>query len=113
MTLEEIETIISEAKPTNTKSATACGVLYYNFVFLLVKFNDFNTAIEMHINIIKRLQHSLFVCYRDLQALVYKQDTRNLKLHLAAPRAVLNFSFLVCKRVLVNTDSALEECCNP
>ena len=49
LTLEEIETIISEATPTNTKRATACAVLYYSFDFLLVKFNDFNTAIEMHI----------------------------------------------------------------
>ena len=37
----------------------------------------------------------------DLQALVYKQETRNVTLHSAAPRAELNFLFLVCKRVLV------------
>ena len=36
---------------------------------------------------------TLGVRYRDLQARVYKQGT---------PRAVLNFEFLVCKRVLVN-----------
>ena len=41
----------------------------------------------------------------DLQALVYKQETRNSTL--------LNFSFLVCKLVLVNPDNALQECCNP
>ena len=42
--------IISEAKPTNTKRITACGVFVYSFVFLLVKINDFNTAVEMHIH---------------------------------------------------------------
>ena len=49
----------------------------------------------------------------DLQALVYKQETRNLTLHSATPCAVLNFLLLVCKRVLVNPDNALQECCNP
>ena len=43
--------------------------------------------------------------YRDLQARVYKQGTRNLTLHEALPSAVLNFEFLVCKRVLVNPDN--------
>ena len=43
--------------------------------------------------------------YRDLQALVYKQETRNLTLYEAQPSAVLNFEFLVCKRVLVNPDN--------
>ena len=38
---------------------------------------------------------TLGVRYRDLQARVDKQGTRNL--------TVLNFEFLVCKRVLVNT----------
>ena len=51
LTLEEIETIISEAKPTNTKRVTACGVFVYSFVFLLVKFNDFNRAVDMHIHV--------------------------------------------------------------
>ena len=37
------------------------------------------------------------VRYRDLQARVYQQGTRNLTLS-----AVLNFEFLVCKQVLVN-----------
>ena len=55
LTLEEIETILSEAKPSNTKRITACGVLcIYSFVFLLVKFNDFNTAVEMHIHVFQR-----------------------------------------------------------
>ena len=49
LTLEEIETIISEATPTNTKRATGCDVFVYSFVFLLVKFNDFNTAVEIRI----------------------------------------------------------------
>ena len=40
---------------------------------------------------------TLGVRYRDLQERVYKQGTRNL-----TPSAVLNFEFLVCKRVLVN-----------
>ena len=39
--------------------------------------------------------------YRDLQALVHEQETRILTLHSAAPRAVLNFLFLVRERVLV------------
>ena len=48
----------------------------------------------------------------DLHALVYKQETLNLTLHSATPRAVLNFLFLVCKLVLVNPHNALQECCN-
>ena len=48
-----------------------------------------------------------------LQALVHKQETRNLTLHSAAPRAVLNFLFLVRELVLVNPDNALQECYNP
>ena len=54
---------------------------------------------------LKRLQHSLFVRYRDLQALVYKQETGNLTLHSAAPRAVLNFLLPVSKLVLLNPDN--------
>ena len=48
-----------------------------------------------------------------LQALVHEQETRNLTLYSAAPRAVLNFLFLVRELVLVNPDNALQECCNP
>ena len=44
--------------------------------------------------------------YRDLQARVHEQETRNLTLHEAQPSAVLNFEFLVRERVLVNPDSA-------
>jgi hypothetical protein len=62
---------------------------------------------------LKRLKHSLFVHYRDLQALVPEQETRNLTLHSAAPRAVLNFMFLVRELVLVNPGNALQVCCNP
>jgi hypothetical protein len=51
--------------------------------------------------------------YRDLQALVPEQETRNLTLHSAAPRPVLNFLFLDRELVLVNPDNALQECCNP
>ena len=40
--------------------------------------------------------------YRDLQARVHEQETRNLTLHEAQPNAVLNFEFLVRERVLVN-----------
>ena len=40
--------------------------------------------------------------YRDLQARVQEQETRNLTLHKAQPSAVLNFEFLVRERVLVN-----------
>ena len=36
--------------------------------------------------------------YRDLQALVHEQETRNLTLHEAQPSAVLNFEFLVRER---------------
>ena len=43
---------------------------------------------------------TLGVHYRDLQARVHEQETRNLTLHEAQPSAVLNFEFLV--RVLVN-----------
>ena len=45
---------------------------------------------------------SLGVHYRDLQARVHEQETRNLTLHEAQPSAVLNFEFLVRERVLVN-----------
>ena len=37
--------------------------------------------------------------YRDLQARVHEQETRNLTLHEAQPSAVLNFEFLVRERV--------------
>ena len=46
-------------------------------------------------------------------------QTRNLKFNTAlshcsaAPRAVLNFLFLVCTLMLVNPENALQECCNP
>jgi hypothetical protein len=49
---------------------------------------------------------TLGVHYRDLQARVHEQETRNLTLHEAQPSAVLNFEFLVRERVLVNPDSA-------
>ena len=42
---------------------------------------------------------TLGVHYRDLQARVHEQETRNLT---AQPSAVLNFEFLVRERVLVN-----------
>ena len=45
---------------------------------------------------------TLGVHYRDLQARVHEQKTRNLTLHEAQPSAVLNFEFLVRERVLVN-----------
>ena len=45
---------------------------------------------------------TLGVHYRDLQARVHGQETRNLTLHEAQPSAVLNFEFLVRERVLVN-----------
>ena len=49
---------------------------------------------------------TLGVHYRDLQARVDEQETRNLTLHEAQPSAVLNFEFLVRERVLVNPDNA-------
>ena len=49
---------------------------------------------------------TLRVRYRDLQARVYKQETRNLTLHEAQPSAVLNCEFIVWKRVLVDPDNA-------
>ena len=45
---------------------------------------------------------SVGVHYRDLQARVHEQETRNLTLNEAQPSAVLNFEFLVRERVLVN-----------
>ena len=45
---------------------------------------------------------TLGVHYRDLQARVHEQETRNLTLHEEQPSAVLNFEFLVRERVLVN-----------
>ena len=45
---------------------------------------------------------TLGVHYRDLQARVHEQETRNLTLHEAQPSAVLDFEFLVRGRVLVN-----------
>ena len=45
---------------------------------------------------------TLGVHYRDLQARVHEQETRNLTLHEAQPSAVLNFEFLVRERMLVN-----------
>ena len=49
---------------------------------------------------------TLGVHYRDLQARVHEQETRNLTLHEAQPSAVLNFEFLVRELVLVNPDNA-------
>ena len=49
---------------------------------------------------------TLGVHYRDLQARVHEQETRNLTLHEAQPSAVLNFEFLVWERVLVNPNNA-------
>ena len=49
---------------------------------------------------------TLGVRYRDLQARVYKQETRNLTLHEAQPSTVLNFEFLVCKPVLADPNNA-------
>ena len=40
-------------------------------------------------------------------------STRSRTRNSAAPRAVLNFLFLVRELVLVNPDNALQECCNP
>ena len=45
---------------------------------------------------------TLGVHYRNLQARVHEQETRNLTLHEAQPSVVLNFEFLVLERVLVN-----------
>ena len=50
LTLEKIETIISEAAPANTKVLhTVFLKIKVQFCFVLVRFNDFNTVIEMHI----------------------------------------------------------------
>ena len=61
--------------------------LHYNELSVLHVFKDYST---------------LGVHYRDLQARVHEQETRNLTLHEAQPSAVLNFEFLVRERVLVN-----------
>ena len=67
------------------------GVFSHNFEFSqfsrVLIFKDYST---------------LRVHYRDLQARVHEQETRNLTLHEAQPSAVLNFEFLVRERVLVN-----------
>ena len=57
---------------------------------------------ELFINTIMKGYSTLGVHYRDLQARVHEQETRNLTLHEAQPSAVLNFEFLVRERVLVN-----------
>ena len=49
---------------------------------------------------IKTFKALFFVHYRHFQALIREQETRNLTLHSAAPRAVLNFLFLVREFVL-------------
>ena len=52
---------------------------------------------QLRIKFIIKDYSTVRVRYRDLQARVYKQETRNL--------TVLNFEFFVCKRVLVNPDN--------
>ena len=49
---------------------------------------------------------TLGVHYRELQAQVHKQETRNLTLLEAQPSAVLHFEFLFYKRVLASPANA-------
>ena len=62
-----------------------------SFVFLIVKFNDFNTLI--------------YASNTRLQTKISKFNT--------ARGSVLNFLFLVCKLALIKPGNALQECCNP
>ena len=63
-------------------------------------------TLEISLSTVIKDYSTLEVRYWDLKARVYKQETRNLTLHEAQPSAVLNFEFLVCKRVLINPDHA-------
>ena len=62
----------------------------------------FGSTYESLQSILFKGYSTLAVYYRDLQARVHEQETRNLTLHEAQPSAVLNFEFLVRERVLVN-----------
>ena len=64
------------------------------------------TVLDLFLHAIFKGYSALGVHYRDLQARVHEQETRNLTLHEAQPSAVLNFEFLVRERVLVNPDNA-------
>ena len=63
-------------------------------------------ALLAHRRVVIKDYSTLEVHYRDLQARVHEQETRNLTLHEAQPSAVLNFEFLVRELVLVNPDNA-------
>ena len=87
-------TLVSHSQETGDKNKRALWCCNARSVtnhiaefLLLILFKDYST---------------LGVHYRDLQARVHEQETRNLTLHSAAPRAVLNFEFPVRERMLVN-----------
>ena len=61
--------------------------------FVTVTTEQINTTVIL----IFKDYSTLGVHYRDLQARVHEQETRNLTLHEAQPSAVLNFEFLVKK----------------
>ena len=73
------------------------------FYVIVLSANEFILKFKIQIF---RDYSTLGMRYRDLQAREYKKETRNLTLHEAQPSAVLNFKFLVCKRVLLNLDNA-------
>ena len=77
-------------------NAMQCNAIQYNTIQYLriTALLEYNTILKDY--------STLGVHYRDLQARVHEQETRNLTLHEAQPSAVLNFEFLVRERVLVN-----------
>ena len=77
---------------------------------MFLKMHMFSTFTQMNIKTFS----ALFIrALSGLQELVDEQETQNLTQHSAAPRAVLNFLFLVRELVLVNPDNALQDRCNP
>ena len=98
-TVKEIETIISQATPTNTKEATACNVSVFKgtvFVFILVQFDDFKTVIEMHVfKGFLKLNIKTFAALFARALLGFtsaRLQTRNsnVKLHSAALRVIVH-----------------------
>ena len=66
-----------------------------------VSYNKAATLYTVQLDVCEAIKDysTLGVHYRDLQARVHEQETRNLTLYEAQPSAVLNFEFLVRERV--------------
>ena len=79
--------MIIQATPTNKKGATACGVFVYSFVFLSVKFNDFNTVLKcIHFKGFLKLNIKMFATVFVHALSRFKStrlQTRNLKFNTA------------------------------